>query len=330
MEAAGRGRCVADACGTGCAAGLVCAVSVDRFVRLEEAGPPSPPSDGPTQLGCFPAQATSFARPYGMRSPCDRQGSDRCALETGRWVCERPISTRPCGRPLVVDGVAVVARVGQSPGWRDSGRDRSNFARSTFAARVRHIAFEEHASIAAFARTIAMLSALGAPADLLAETSRALSDEIVHAREAFTLARRLGAADLDPGVFPEAVAAFPPPDRVAEELLADVIIGGCVGESLAVVEAQALREEAPPEAHAFFDRVIADETRHAELAFTTARWLLRTSPRLETVAADALDRAMARFGVEQDSPWPTLVARLAERNGAQAGTGQDVAALAHG
>ena len=312
-EGDGQARCVVDACGLGCPDGQSCAVTLDRFTREADSPVPSPPSDGPTQLGCFPRGATSHARPYMSRSPCDPQGSDPCALDGGRWVCQRSISMRPCGRPMVIDGETVVARGGASQGWSDGARELCGDAHPELAHRMRRIAFEEHASIACFGRTVAMLSALGAPAHLLAATSRALSDEIEHARQAFDLARRFGATKHAPGPFPEAIAPFPPQAQLAESLLADVIIGGCVGESLAVLEAEALRLTAPAEAHAFFERVIADEARHAELAFTTARWLLEREPSLASVAFDAVGRALDRFGVAHDAPWPAEVERLSRR-----------------
>ena len=61
-----------------------------------------------------------------------------------------------------------------------------------WAARFARMAVEEHASIAAFARTICQLMALGAPARLLADTQRALGDEIEHATSCLSWVEALG------------------------------------------------------------------------------------------------------------------------------------------
>lgn len=297
-------RCVADACGMGCPEGQACALTVERYTRSGDwpgALVQDAPSDGPLGIGCFPNGATSYARPYVNRSPCDRQGSDACALEGGRWVCQRMVSMRPCGRPIVVDGGAVVARRGAAQDWARGSGDGSEEIDPELADRFRRIAFDEHASIAAFARSLAMLSALGAPAALIAATSRALSDEVEHAREAFALAAHFGGDELGPGAFPEAVAPFATVEHLAEALLVDVIVGGCVGESLAVLEAEAWLATSPAEARSFFERVVVDEARHAELAFDTARWLIARSPSLATAAVRAIDEAILRFELDGDT-----------------------------
>lgn len=302
--AGGPARCVSDACGMGCPEAQQCAIVVDRYTREADATMPvarDASSDGPPSLGCFPVGAKTHARPYVNRSPCDRQGSDTCNFVGGRWVCERWVSMRPCGRPVLVDGAPVVARGVAAEAWARSAEVPSSDATPELAARFRRIAFDEHASIAAFARSVAMLSALGAPASLLASTSRALSDEVEHAREAFALAARFGGAPEGPGAFPEAVAPFGPSDAIAESLLFDVIVGGCVGETLAVAEAEAWLASAPPEARPFLERVIVDEARHAALAFATARWLLERDPSLAATAERAIDEAIRRFELGDDT-----------------------------
>lgn len=303
VGAGGPAVCVADGCGMGCPEAQGCAIGVERYTKEIDATTPVAEravNEGPLVLGCFPVGATSYARPYVNRSPCDRQGSDACSFVGGRWVCERWISMRPCGRPVLVDGTPVVARGVATEPWARSCDAPPSAQAPALAARLARIALDEHASIAAFARSVAMLSALGAPATLLAATGRALADEIEHARAAFALAARFGGADLGPGAFPEAVAPFGPTEGVDEALLVDVIVGGCVGESLAVAEAEAWLASAPPEVRPFLERVIVDEARHAALAFETARWLLERSPSLAGSAERALDEAIARFGLDHD------------------------------
>ena len=116
------------------------------------------------------------------------------------------------------------------------------------------IAFDEHASIAAFAQTILKLLALGAEAMLIERTSAALRDEVNHARLAFELVGRMGElARAAPGPLPEAIALSPAggPEDLARQLLLDVLVGGCVGETLSVLAASDLAEHAPLEAQPF-------------------------------------------------------------------------------
>ncbi len=204
------------------------------------------------------------------------------------------------GRPLYVGGGPVVARLAPRGDWRsatpsavldDATRDRW---RDVFARSAR----EEHASIASFARTICQLVALGATPRLVEETQRALHDEIVHARACFAWLSHLGGADLGPARFPEAVApfvGFGDAEVVAEDLLRDVVRGGCIGETLAAAEAaeHAASAEHPALAE-LFDGIAEDEARHAALAFETARWLLSAFPRTRGVL-DAELESIARL-----------------------------------
>lgn len=195
--------------------------------------------------------------------------------KTGTCTKEAPIYE---GRPLRVDGEAHVATLGGSPklgvnGWTDY------FARA---------AAEEHASVAAFARTLCQLMALGAPLELLARTQRALADEIEHTRGCLAWLQRAGGQEDALGVLPEAVADIPGAnhglDALAQALLVDVIHGGCVGETLAaeaMLERAARAQEA--ELAEWLERVADDEARHAALAFETVAWLVAQRPELKQV-----------------------------------------------
>src|SRR5205823_5592003 len=154
------------------------------------------------------------------------------------------------GRPLVVDGTSHVA---------ESETDRA--------------ALEEHASIAAFARTICELMAHGAPLDLIRETQEALADEIRHTE--MTMARLGGSFAL--GTLPAAMA---PLSRDIDEFFRDVFRGGAIGETRAAMLAERQwMETGDP----FYETIAIDEARHAALAFKTLRWLLDTHPALARV-----------------------------------------------
>jgi len=140
-------------------------------------------------------------------------------------------------------------------------------------------AFEEHASIAAFARTICELLALGAPPALLRRTNEALADEIAHAEASFAWLAALSVS-LEPGDLPEATAPF----HRGGELVRDVFRGGCVGETLAAHRAaEHAAASRDPALAAFFTRISEDEARHAALAFDTVKWLVAREPTLVPV-----------------------------------------------
>ena len=195
------------------------------------------------------------------------------------------------GRPLFVEGTA---RVSSGVVHREWHRDDASTladaeALAPWRQRLSRAAFEEHASIAAFARTICQLLALGAPAWLVEKTQRALADEIAHATRTFEWVERLGGGALGPGPLPEAVA---PLSSDVADFARDVFRGGCVGETLAAHEAAENADLAPLAAlRAYYTQIAADEARHAALAFETAAWLRARFP----AASLALDEEIAKL-----------------------------------
>jgi hypothetical protein len=151
---------------------------------------------------------------------------------------------------------------------------------------------EEHASIAAFARfTMLMLSA-GAPPDLVVASQRASLDEVDHARACFALAARylgtaVGPASLDvhDALHPTSLA----------ELAALTAEEGCVGETLGAVLAQEqLLCARDPEVVRLLRKLVADELRHAELAWRFARWAIdRGGAPVRDAVEHAIGRAIA-------------------------------------
>jgi len=130
----------------------------------------------------------------------------------------------------------------------------------------------EHASIAAFARFTLQLLSLGAPADLVEASSRAMADETAHARICFALASRYQGHELGPG--PLSIDG-----SLDQESLAEVVVlairEGCVGETVAAVYAAEAAEHATdPVVRAALRRIHADEARHAELAWRFVRWAI--------------------------------------------------------
>ena len=131
----------------------------------------------------------------------------------------------------------------------------------------------EHASVAAFARFALELLALGAPAELVDACTRAMADEIRHARDCFALASRYAGASVGPGPLAMDGVLTGSVDLVA--VARSVIAEACVGETLAAVSAAVAAEVAhDPEVRRILAGIVLDELRHAELGWRFIRWAL--------------------------------------------------------
>lgn len=207
-----------------------------------------------------------------------------------------------CGRPLLVDGRPLVAPIRSDGAW-DAGLrpDASGLApaeRARVAAYWLAAARLEHASVASFAKFALELLRLGAPPALLADAQRAGLDEVRHAEACFALAsaylgERVGPAEIDLDRL--SLAASP-----ADTALA-LVREGCIGETLAALDAAARRAVATdPAVRATLATIEEDEARHAALAWRTLRWLLardadgsvraRVAPLFDRPPADPDDR----------------------------------------
>jgi hypothetical protein len=145
----------------------------------------------------------------------------------------------------------------------------------------------EHASIAAFARFSLQLLTLGAPADLLERAARAMSDETEHARLCFALAARYGGRSIGPSAL-SVQGCLDGDDRA--RIFTIAFREACVGETLAAMEALEAAEHArEPALRATLTRIAEDETRHAELGWRFASWLLESSaPELRAELLDVV------------------------------------------
>jgi len=155
------------------------------------------------------------------------------------------------GRPLRENGEHVLAPARGSvddPEWAAAG-------------------VAEHSSIAAFARLSLDLLAHGAPLDLVRDCHVAAIEEIEHARLSLALA---GAS----------VAAGPLPIGVSRtstltELACTTFLDGCIGETLAALEAEdEASHTADDERQAVLDTIARDEAGHAILAFRVVAWAI--------------------------------------------------------
>ncbi len=137
----------------------------------------------------------------------------------------------------------------------------------------------EHASVASFNRFSMQLLAVGAPADLLEAAQRAALDEIRHTRLCFSIASSYAGQPLGPGPLPMGEGIYSGFDLRA--LACGTVEEGCIGETLAAMEAAAAREPAEPSmVRRALEVIERDESSHAALAFKTVRWALTQQPAL--------------------------------------------------
>jgi hypothetical protein len=136
------------------------------------------------------------------------------------------------------------------------------------AAWLASAAYLEEASIEAFERLADDLEGLAAPLDLVDAARRSAQDEVRHARTMRALARRRGTSPPRPAV----TARRRPPSLL--ELAIENAVEGCVRETFGALVAthQAARAADPSVARAMA-RIGRDETRHAALAWSIARWV---------------------------------------------------------
>jgi hypothetical protein len=143
----------------------------------------------------------------------------------------------------------------------------------------------EAASVAAFRRLAAELSAYGAPRSLIDAALAAAQDEVRHARVTARLARRWGAQPARPRIDPV-------PLRSLEEIASENASEGCVRETFGALEGRwmALRASDARVRRAY-RRIAEDELRHAALSWRVARWI---EPCLPEVARSRVQAARRR------------------------------------
>jgi hypothetical protein len=254
---------------------------------------------------------------------------------TSARCCYQVVQTRynPGGRPARVDGQPELADIDANPTWSAPGvraqladvgaspaheiteldprvrgleSTRLDLAiapgvRARLAEAWLESARLEHASIAAFANLALRLLAHGAPPDLIARTHAAALDEVVHARLTFGLASAYAGQPLGPARFAGAARMTATGDLA--ELALETFVDGCIGETVAALEASRAAELArDPVVAAILRRIAADETRHAELAWAIVAWCVRAEPALlgELDAALAEVRRQPRATADHD------------------------------
>jgi len=141
-------------------------------------------------------------------------------------------------------------------------------AQQTAAAWLARAAHDEAASVHAFLALADELAFHGAPAELLARIHLAAADERRHAALVGELAQRHGASLTS-------VTITPTPIRDLLALAVENMVEGCVRETWAALSAahQAAHADTQP-LRDLYQTIAADETRHAELAWSIHTWLI--------------------------------------------------------
>ena len=188
------------------------------------------------------------------------------------------------GRPLRdANAAPIVAPDASRADWGDAGTFRGDIAMGGLspperASHAQHWLAEaalEHASVASFARFALQLMAVGAPADLVRGAHAAALDEIEHARMSFAIAAAYDGKAHGPGALAiDGASAFDPSlVTLAVETLRD----GCVSETIAATVARAAARSSRDLAlRNALSRIADDEETHAELAWRTLAWAVRT------------------------------------------------------
>jgi hypothetical protein len=259
---------------------------------------------------CGPGNLCAMSSSCGSTQFACQTSSDECAVDSDCSTGERcslrdfgelnPLASpaglyRACelgacpipGRPFLVAGMPRSAEVEAPPALAPALR--AEIARGWLDQ-----ALMEHASVAAFARFALQLLSLGAPPELVADAARAMQDETRHAQDCFRLARRYAPSDIGPGPLPLDGA-------LAESDLTAIVIGtvreGCVGETLAALEAaEALQHCQDEAARPVLERIAAEEARHAQLAWRFVAWALHT--RGSDDASELRQHVRAAFAAE--------------------------------
>jgi len=232
--------------------------------------------DYETSVGCGTTN-------YWCQSAADACGTDadctsaRCGHDQTQnsFQC----TTRVCasGRPFLIEGVQGLARVATRADWHElgfspHGADLDSALRARLAEQWARIALMEHASIAAFARFTLQLMSLGAPASLIERATAAMTDETKHAKACFAVASGYAASALGPGRLSVERSLD---ESGLEAIVLNTIREGCVGETVAAIEAREAAEyAADPARRALLLEISEDEMRHAELAYRFVQWAL--------------------------------------------------------
>jgi hypothetical protein len=260
----------------------------DAFTEeeLQEAKSGRAVSSGDLILSCANTCAelrTWSSSPNGSyQKVCESESEGKCC-QVQEWEKRRYYR----GRPFVVEGEVRTGRLESTGAWASLFRldcDLPEDQRARVIEVWAEAGTEEHASIASFSQFMLDLMSLAAPPELIQETAKAISDEVLHAQACFGIASALQGSPVGPGpVNTTGLQAT----RTPEEMLRAALREGCVGETLAAHLAGWLATRAVnPTVQGVLSGIAEDEGRHAALAWQFSAWVLATRPELRWVAEE--------------------------------------------
>ncbi len=239
-------------------------------------------------LQCLTAEDTCITN-------ADCEVGTMCVRSNGHLSCSGSSVSEPrccasCGRPFLVDGAHRQAPEASRGDWMAAGQEPcleglAADEREALAAHWTSVGLMEHASIAAFARFSLQLLAVGAPPELLRDAQAAMADETEHTRLCFALASAYAGRSIGPGRLSLSGALDAQDDRA---ILITTIREGCIGETLAAIEAaEASAHATDPAVRAVLTQIAADEERHALLAWRYVAWAIGNGGEAMAVIAAA-------------------------------------------
>ena len=200
---------------------------------------------------------------------------DTCCYKT---TYREKIYSKPCaiGRPFVQRDQTILASLNSqvTSSWQRNPQKivhPDTLQRSIAGQFYLEVARYEHASIASFNRFALELIKFGAPAELLQQAQMAAMDEIRHAQSAFAIANELLSENFQPNQMP--IEGSLSPNLVS--FAAAVLEEAAIQETLAVLlAAEQARVSQEPMITQYLLEVVAEESRHSELAWATLRWCI--------------------------------------------------------
>lgn len=186
------------------------------------------------------------------------------------------------GRPLRIRGRVRHPELRRGDDWTRGERpDASGLdapTRAALEALWLHDAQKEHASVPAFSRVAWMLSAVGAPAELLSRTFRAAQEEIEHTELCFALAAGYGGRTHTVEPMPELLldGALEVRGNALVHLAVESLKDGCLLEDYnADVAARCAEGCEEPVTRRVLETIAVEERSHAELSWSIVAFCLR-------------------------------------------------------
>ncbi len=212
------------------------------------------------------------------------------------------------GRPFLVQGKDRRATQALRSDWLEVREDSalkqlSSEQRRRLGTHYVELALMEHAAVAAFGRLLLELMGHGAPSDLVGLVVSAQADETRHARSMFGLASQLLEGRVGPSPLSMKGVAL---GSALETLAYGTVVEGCVGETIAALEAaEATERVVSSQLRGLFAGIATDEWMHASLSWRIVAWLLTVGN--EKVRA-AVEQAFANAQAQAEPPCENLPA----------------------